>query len=157
MDKTLINEYKKRVSSATPLELTNISFELFEYYANEALLYDRNSAEFQKYTKKSRDFIVMLNDTLDHKYEVSERLSQIYKYIITVLNDACENNEPIFINDSLRVIKPLKTAFKDIEKDGYGSLNKNTLSTDVFAGITYGKNGLNEFIDDVGKGRSFSG
>lgn len=157
MDKTLLNKYKKRISRATPLELTNISFELFEHYAHEAILADRDSIEFQKNTQKAIDFISMLNDTLDSKYEVSIRLSQVYTYLITILNDALENNEPIFIKDALRVIKPLKIAFKDIEKDGYGSLNRNTLSTDVFAGITYGKNGLNEFIDDSNSGRNFSG
>ncbi len=52
MDKILLDKYKKRISSATPLELTNISFELFQHYAEEASKSDRNSDDFIKNTKK---------------------------------------------------------------------------------------------------------
>ncbi len=157
MDKILLDQYKKRVSSASPLELTNISFELFEHYTNEAINADRNSAEFIKNATKARDFIIMLNDTLDKNYEISENLTQIYQYIIKILNDGIENKEPIFLKDALRVLSPLESAFKDIENDGYGQLNKNNFDTNVFAGLTYGKSGINEFVDESNGGQSFSG
>lgn len=157
MDKVLLDKYKKRISSSTPLQLTNISFELFTLYATEALECDRTSDDFIKNVKKAQDFIVTLRDSLDMNYEVSHRLRQIYDYVIKLLDDAMENKEPIFIKDALRVIGPLQQSFIDIEKDGYGNLNKNNLNTDVFAGLTYGKNGLNEFIDESTGGRSFSG
>ncbi len=98
----------------------------------------------------------MMKETLDMNYAISNQLSEIYTYIIKILSDGIENKEPIFVNDALRVIKPLQRAFEDIQKDGYGDLNKNNLGTNVFAGLTYGKGGLNEFVDDAG-GRNFSG
>ncbi len=156
MDKILLEKYKKRISSATPLELTNISFELFEHYSNEAINCDRNSDDFLKNTKKAKDFVKMMNDTLDMNYEISHRLTQIYDFVIKILNDGIENKEPIFIKDAIRIIQPLQRAFVDIEKDGYGNLNKNHLDSNVFAGLTYGRGGLNEYIDESG-GRDFLG
>ncbi len=156
MDKELLEKYKKRISSSSPLELTNISFELFEHYCSEAVKCDRNSPEFIKNTKKAKDFVKMMNDTLDMNYEISNQLTEIYTFVIKILEDGIENKEPIFVNDALRVITPLKRAFEDIQKDGYGELNKNNLNTNVFAGLTYGKGGLNEFVDET-SGRNFSG
>ncbi len=156
MDKILLDKYKKRISSASPLELTNISFELFEHYATEAVKCDRNSPEFIKNTKKAQDFVKMMNDTLDMNYEISNQLTEIYTFVTKILDDGIENKEPIFLNDALRVIKPLQRAFQDIQKDGYGELNKNNMGTNVFAGLTYGKRGLNEFVDETSS-RNFSG
>lgn len=155
MNKALIELYKKRVSSATPLELTNISFELFELYAQEALKHNRDSEEFLKNTKKAKDFIEMMDSTLDREYKVSQELSQIYTYVLKILGDAMEFKDPIFINDAIRVIKPLKRAFKDVEADGYGEINKN-IDTNVFAGLTYGRDGLSEFIDDSSSSNNFT-
>ncbi len=157
MDKQLLDQYKKRISSSNPLELTNISFELFEHYTQEALKFDRNSDEFQKNTHKALDFIVMMNSTLDENIEISQSLSQVYEYVIKLLNDGMEHKEPIFLNDALRVLSPLSRAFKDIEKDGYGEINKNNFDKNVFAGLTYGKNGLNEYLDDRTGGQNFEG
>ncbi len=156
MEKILLDKYKKRISSASPLELTNISFELFEYYSNEAIKSDRTSEDFIKNTKKALDFINMMNDTLDMNYDVSFKLNQIYTYIIKLLSDAIENKEPIFIKDAIRVIQPLERAFKDIQNDGYGNINKSNLGANVFAGLTYGRNGLTDFVDDS-NGHNFSG
>ncbi len=157
MDKQLLDSYKKRISSSNPLELTNISFELFEHYAVEATKSDRNSEDFQKNTHKALDFIVMMNSTLDQSYEISHSLTEVYTYVIKLLNDAIEHKEPIFINDALRVLAPLSRGFKDIEKDGYGEINKNNFDKNVFAGLTYGKNGLNEYLDDSAGGKNFQG
>ncbi len=157
MDKQLLDKYKKRISSSNPLELTNISFELFEHYAVEATKCDRDSEDFQKNSHKALDFMVMMDNTLDQNFEISHTLSEVYQYVIKLLNDAIEHKEPIFINDALRVLKPLSRAFKDIEKDGYGEINKNTFDKDVFAGLTYGKNGLNEYLDDRTGGKNFEG
>ncbi len=157
MNKTLLEAYKKRISSATPLELTNISFELFELYAKEARSCERDSDDFVKNIKKARDFVEMMETTLDKNYAVSIELSNIYQHVIKVLGDAIDNRELIFVDDAIRVIAPLKAAFKDIEDQGYGELNKNNLDTNIFAGLTYGKKGLNEYIDDSQGGHNFMG
>ena len=155
MTKSDLNGYARRVTQATRTELIVIMYEVAIKYIEDGIvsLKENNMEEFRYNIKKAKEFINELSSVLDMKYDISKELFRLYSYMNRVLVKADTSPEE---NELLRIIgmiNKLKDSFERIGENDKKPLMQN--AQQVYAGITYSKNSLNEYyggVSDIKRG-----
>ena len=141
-------KYVTKVSSASPLKLVVINFEIIFDYLEESEKTINNEKEFQFNILKARQFLTELRVSLDMQYEISSYLLTLYIYVDRQLAKFLFSKDSNHLNDAKNILKTIMTGFEDIEDEekDKSSLMENTET--VYAGLTYGRDGkLEEFVD----------
>lgn len=149
-------EYQTRVMEANRGELVVIIYELFLLSLDDARTAFKKGAseEGVQYVKKAEGFLQELMGSLDKRYEIAEPLMRLYRYvyeqlIFSVLRKKIVNDETVCF-----VMGKLKDAFSGVaKKDNSEPLMEHTQK--IYAGLTYGKNSLNEVLlsgDEMSRG-----
>ena len=148
--------YQVRIMEANRGELVVIIYELFLISMDDAKVAFKKgeTEEGIKYVKKAEGFLQELMGSLDKRYEISEPLMRLYRYvyeqlIFSVLRKKLINEETV-----CHVMGRLKDAFAEVaKKDNSEPLVENTQK--IYAGLTYGKTSLNEVLlsgDEINRG-----
>lgn len=157
MEKDEIRGYSARISQANSSELVVIIYELFMYSFGEAK--DAYGAgmieESVKYMRKAQECVAELRRSLNFKYEISYELERLYKYVNEKLALAITKRQLVDFESVENVMQKLGKSFAEIAKqDKSAPIMQN--SQKVYAGLTYGKNSLNEvFFDKNQASRGF--
>ena len=83
-------EFTRRITTANKSELVVILFDMFERYAEDAIMFsdegkkDAMAAE----TGRARNVVLELINSLDRQYDISNNLYSIYRYVDRLLIDA---------------------------------------------------------------------
>lgn len=145
MTKEEIKEFSLKISQASRSQLVVVTYEIiikYLFYAKEAME-NQQPEEFIFNFKKAKGFVDNLISSLDLKYKVSYDLMSMYLFINKCLVKGIAKKESDKIDDLIAIINKLKSAFEEISKsDDSGPALKN--SQKVYAGLTYGRNALNE-------------
>ena len=156
MTDDLKQRFTLRITQANKTELVVILYEMTMVYvkdAKEALLID-DVEKFRKEIKRARRCVDELISSLHITYPIARHVMQLYLYVNRELAKAdvrC-TREPL--EHVLLVIQNLYDAYIEISKqDTSEPIMTNTQS--VYAGLTYGKNNLNENLMDNTTNRGF--
>ena len=145
MDNSLKQEFTRRLSQCNRGELIVIMYDIVFAYINEAIKAHENQ-DYEAYKaaiKKAQAAIDSLNNALDFKYDLSRDLHQLYIYVKNCLAKAIYQNRLDGILEAEKILKSLYASFCEAAKtDTSGPLMRNTQQ--VYAGMTYGRNTLNE-------------
>jgi len=130
----LKHSYAKRVSTATPAELTLINMEL-------ALAFIKNND-----LDRARKAICLLAEALDFRYELSQSLYNIYTIIDRKLNAGIVNNDSTAVDDAKYLIRQLSEGWKDT-----ASAQTNPIISQqkpkITIGLTYDATGPCSYIE----------
>lgn len=148
-------DYVARIATASPLQLIIINFEIIIDYINKSKKYIKTKDKnFDFNIQKARQFLLELRSSLNMEYEISFNLLAIYNFVDSQLAKYLFNENIEIANDCIKILNNLLEGFKAIEEqeENKSSLMENTHQ--IFAGLTYNKNGnLEEFIDtDTNRG-----
>ncbi len=141
------NDYALRISNATPNQLNIITFEICIDNIKEAIESRQDEKTFNKKIDIAilalREIIVSLN----YDYEISNELYNLYVYVNKILihSKFIDNLEDI--KGAVVILTTIKEGFEQISEENTETVMKN--ATKVFAGLTYGKGGLSEYIDQT--------
>ncbi len=146
-------DYALRIANATPNELNVITFEICINNITKAL---ENIELDQKLFNKNldtalsalREIIISLN----FDYPIAYELHNMYLYVNKLIINSKFNLNPQNLADAIELLTTLKEGFEQINDTNSEAVMKN--ATKVFAGLTYGKGGLSEYIDP-GESRGF--
>ncbi len=145
MDNSLKQEFTRRLSQCNRGELIVIMYDIVFAYMDEAKSAHENK-QYEAYKtaiKKAQAAIESLMKSLDFKYEISKDLYKLYVYTKNCLAKAIYQNRLDGILEAEKILKSLYASFCEAAKsDTSGPLMRNTQQ--VYAGMTYGKNTLNE-------------
>ncbi len=157
MEKEKLQEFTFRVTQASRSELIVIMYDIIltdTKAAREWLLQGKRE-EFEKEIKHALRFMNELMGALNYQYALSYELLGLYSFANKALIRAWmqKKAEPLDAADS--IISKLREAFKEVSmQDQSGPVMKNT--EQVYAGLTYGRNSLNEsLLDTAGSKRGF--
>ncbi len=154
MERSLKQEFTRRLSQCNKGELIIITYDILFAYMNEAKkAFEENNYEaYKKAIKKAQASIDTLNNSLNYQYELSRDLHQLYVYTKNALAKAIYQNRLDGLEEAEKILKSLYVSFCEaVKTDTSGPLMSNTQQ--VYAGITYGRMDLNEnFIDDNHRG-----
>ena len=140
-----IKNYTLRITEANRSDLVVIMYEIILDCIDAAMeSYRQDDKEnFAKLLKKGQSFLNELMGGLDYQYEISLELMQLYIYVNKIIIEAAIQKDPGYLGSAKSVIGKLLSAYREVAKqDTSEALMKNTQK--VYAGLTYGKNTLDE-------------
>ena len=148
--------YTLRISQANKTELVVILYEMFLDYAAEAKsnLEAGERAALKLSLNKARGCVNELMESLHFEYEVAQNLMQLYLYVYRELLKCEMRKDSVHIENALKVMVPLKEAYATISA-GDDSAPVMSNGQTVVAGLTYGRNDVNESMADQGASRGF--
>ena len=145
MKDSLKQEFTRRLSQCNSGEMIVIMYDIVFAYMDEAKeAYTSGSYEaYKQAVKKSQGAIDTLIGALNFKYGIAKELHRLYVYAKNSLAKAIYQNRLDGLEEAEKILKRLYTSFCEVAKtDTSGPLMRNTQH--VYAGMTYGRNTLNE-------------
>lgn len=147
MNDNTIKEYTRRISSGNRSEIIVCVFEIGEIYMNEACECFENGDEdgFRTGILKASKCINDLLESLNYEYELAFPLMRIYMFMNKELSVASATNDVETVKKINALFVKMKESFLEVAKqDTSAPVMQNTQP--VFAGLTYGRNSLNESL-----------
>ena len=152
MTKEEINEYSYRVTQASKTELIVIMYEMAGNYMRDAVAaFDVEDFElYRDNLKKAQRVINKLSASLDMNIRISKDLFGLYLYMNNTIVKASIRKDKEELEMIMLMLDKLGSAFEKVSvEDISGPVMKNTQQ--VYAGLTYSNDGLNEYHDSAFK------
>ncbi len=156
MNRSDIVTFTRRITSANRSELIVVLYDIYEAYLEEAkvCLQNEEPKSYRDEVRRAGQVLEHLKNALDQKYELSLNLYSIYDYAERELAKAIYTEDESHITEALRVIRPLREAFKEVAKaDHTDPMMQNT--EHIAAGMTYGRHDVNEVTMNYDGSRGF--
>lgn len=156
MTKELKQEYTLKITQANKTQLIAILYEMILIYTDEAKCAhgEGSRTEFREAIRKARGCVNELLASLNLEQGLAMNFLQLYLYVNRELAAAEVRNTTEPFDHIEKVIGGLHGAYKKLgEMDTSGPVMENVQA--VYAGLTYGKNSLNENLADQGTSRGF--
>lgn len=137
-------EFTRRISQANSTEMIVIIYDMtLEYLKDARSAIDGNADELHAAVGHVQGCFGELCNSLDYKYEPAATLRSLYGYCIRKIGSFAIRKEASILDDIERVVKPLRDAYDKVKGENTsGPVMGN--SQEVYAGLTYGRNNLNE-------------
>ena len=145
MENSLKQEFTRRLSQCNRGEMIVIMYDIAFAYMDEARQCHENAQyeEYKKAIKRTQTTVDTLMQALDFKYEISRDLYKLYVYSKNCLSKSIYQNRLDGLDEAEKILKRLYTSFREVAtSDTSEPIMRNTQQ--VYAGMTYGKNTLNE-------------
>lgn len=156
MTSELKQKYTLKITQANKTQLITILYEMLQIYMEDAkAANERNEREdFRESIRKARGCVNELMASLNFDYELAVNFLELYVYINRELARAEVRNATEPLENAGRIIDKLHQSYEKLqEMDVSGPVMENVQT--VYAGLTYGKNNLNENLADQGSDRGF--
>lgn len=156
MTSELKQKYTLKITQANKTQLITILYEMLQIYMEDAkAANERNEREdFRESIRKARGCVNELMASLNFDYELAVNFLELYVYINRELARAEVRNATEPLENAGKIIDKLHQSYEKLqEMDVSGPVMENVQT--VYAGLTYGKNNLNENLADQGSDRGF--
>lgn len=144
-------DYVARISQATPIDLSIISSEICIDYIDECIkmIEDKNINKilYHENLNKSKEIILEKIQACDRNVKLGKDLSSIFFTINQLIVDGqFAYNKEKFLQARKLLVGQMEI-FKIAKKDENPAQKVVNASEKIIAGLTYGKGGLEEFVD----------
>ena len=145
MTRDEIQAYSLRITQGNKSNLVVVTYDIILKYLEDAKssYLAGNIEQFVSQIKKANEFLAELMGALDLQYPVARNLLNIYEFVQKMFLKAAFQKNP----DSLEGVEPilidLRDAFAEVAKQDKSTAIAGN-NGQVYAGLTYGKNSLNE-------------
>lgn len=138
------NYYKSKITTDSMTGIICTMYEMFLEYLQES--FDGESPDKDSLRNASK-VLEHFKNALDFNYEISGNLYALYDFCERQLSKAMYLNSTEPLDSVKKIMSELGEAFAEVDKqDNSGSAMKN--SQTITAGLTYGRNELNETMDN---------
>lgn len=145
MDNQTKQEFTRRISQSNRSQLTLVTYEIcFAYLGEAEQCFEQAHWEGYKENIRHADQCVeRLQETLDFQYDIAAQLYPLYSFCRSQLMRAIYQRRAEAMGHAKKVLDGLYAAFTEAaQQDTTEPLMHNTQQ--VYAGMTYGKEQLNE-------------
>lgn len=154
MKNELKQDFTRRLSQCNRGEMIVIVYDIYFAYAQDIrdALRTSDHEAFRTAVHKAQNTLQELIRSLDFSYPLARQLYQLYVYCNNQLSRALYQRSPDGVDEAEKILKRLYHSFVEAaKKDQSGPLMRNTQQ--VYAGMTYGRQDLNEScIEDSSRG-----
>jgi len=140
-------EFTRRIGQANSTELVIVIYDIALDYLEEArnAIEANNRRELTKITVNIRNCINELIGSLNYDYSPAGEMLQLYMYCSRRLIAVNNSNDMNALEEISSILKRLRDAYVQIsDANTSGPVMENSQS--VYAGLTYGRNTLNENV-----------
>lgn len=150
--------YTKRITAGNPTEIIVTMFDMllgdFSDAENEISSEHRDEEKINLLLRHAEAVIIHLKSALDFKYEIAKNLFSLYDYSQREIAKAIYSLDSSHIENARNVMSSLAESFREIKDfDKRDSLTENAETT--VAGMTYGRNGIDEVTANYDRNRGF--
>lgn len=156
MTKELKQQFTLKISKANKTQLVVILYEMMLIYIEEARQANKsqNKESFRQGIKRAKGCLHELMSSLHLEYPIAGNLMKLYAYADRELTKADIKNSTEELAHVQAIIEKLHAAYETVSgQDTSAPVMSNTQT--VYAGLTYGRNALNESLADQGGSRGF--
>lgn len=156
MTSELKQQFTLKISKANKTRLVVILYEMTLIYLEEAKQAGEagDKEAFRRGIKNAKGCLHELMASLHLEYPVAGNLMQLYAYSDRELTRADLRNSTQELVSVVKIMSKLHAAYEAVsEQDTSAPVMVNTQT--VYAGLTYGRNNLNESLTDQGSSRGF--
>ncbi|MGN0377102.1 MAG: flagellar protein FliS [Suilimivivens sp.] len=156
MTKELKQQFTLKISQANKTQLVVILYEMMLIYIEEARQANKaqNKESFRQGIKRAKGCLHELMASLHFEYPIAGNLMQLYAYADKELTRADIKNSTEELAHVEAIMVKLHAAYETVSgQDTSEPVMANTQT--VYAGLTYGRNTLNESLADQGGSRGF--
>jgi flagellar protein FliS len=143
-----VSDYVARIGSANPVDLVAITCELILTHVGDAIGNPGDESEFTRHVELSSELLGTLIDSLNMEYELSRTLFPLYLYVNKLLINAKLTGKTEPLDDVVKILTPIYSGWKELAENEIGAEPAMDNSQKIFAGVTYGREGLNEYIQE---------
>lgn len=147
-------DYVARIANANQIQLVLINYEIILDYLNAAKNSLDNKEDMDFDLRKARQFLNELRLSLDMQYTISRYLMNLYIYVDGELAYCQFDYKISHIDEAVKVLSSLLESWREVEKNEKDKTPLMENTQQLYAGLTYSKDGsLNEYMDsDVNRG-----
>lgn len=145
MDTEKKRVFTARVAQANRSELVVVMYEIILDSIDSATeAYQKgDTQEADRELERAKGILQELRGSLDFQYPLSFRLRQLYRYVWDQFTATLLQQKPVNLDSCQNVLRGLLVGFEQMAREDHSeSVMENTQQ--VYAGLTYGKNSLNE-------------
>lgn len=156
MDNATKQEFTRRITQSNRGQMIVVMYDICFSYLQEAreVCADGQMKEYKDAVKNADRVIARLQDTLDFKYELAGELYPLYTFCRKELMKSVYQQKTEGIENADKVLHNLYAGFKEAAaQDDSEPLMHNTQQ--VYAGMTYGKETINENYREPDTSRGF--
>lgn len=149
--------FTRRITQANRTQLVVILYEMLLVYLEDAQKAhaDKDQQEFVRNLELARECIGEMRTSLNFDYEISKNLFAIYCFADKELANDIFGKKTENLDALKTIFTKLHDAYATIsEQDETGPLMDNI--QDVYAGLTYGKEDVNESLVNYDTGRGYT-
>lgn len=144
-------DYVARISSASPLQLVIINYELTLQFIKDALEnITKSQNQYEENIKKAQDSLGRLISTLDMDYDLSKLLFDLYLYVNKLLIKAFFSRSADSLTEAVEILEALLKSWEALENEVTSPITVMYSAQRIYAGLTYKNGELEEYIDDPG-------
>ncbi len=149
-------EFTRKITQANSAQLIVILYDIALVYVDDAITFmekgDMVNAKIQAdFAKKSLEEMI---NNLHFEYELAKSLHQIYLSMKKSLREGIRDEKKELLISVKNNLQKLRDAYEGIVfQDESAPIMSHTQT--VVAGLTYGRNSLNENLSDAGSDRGF--
>jgi flagellar biosynthetic protein FliS len=146
-------DYALRIKQASPAQLVVINYALVTEFLRGALesLDGGDKEAFAFHVDKAKDGLMKLIGGLNFEITLAHELYAVYRYLYERLTGAFFRYERKPVEEALSLTEILAEGFRDAVKQQPAEASAGSVQTEtapqVFAGLTYERDGLAEYID----------
>lgn len=156
MDDEMRKDFTRRLSQCNAGEMIVIIYDIgFAYLSDAKKAHKQRDAEAQKDAlRKAQRVLNELIGSLDFSYDLSKNLYALYRFCKEQLSRAMYENRMDGVEETEKILRRLYASFVEAARqDNSAPLMKNTQQ--VYAGMTYARDAVNEDYMDVDYHRGF--
>lgn len=156
MDAEKKQEFTRRITQSNRSGLVVVQYDILYAYMEDAkAAHEAGDYEgFKAAVRKGDRVLTELSETLNFQYTLSGQLYSLYSFARRALMQCIVKNSCQGMEDAKKALDPLRTAFVQVAaQDTSEPLMQNTQQ--VYAGITYGKQNLQESFQEPETSRGF--
>ena len=149
MNQDDVTTFTRRITNGNKSEIIAVLFDMIQVDLDDALdgLRNHEQEEYMEALRHASEVLEHLQNALDFNYDISKDLYSLYDYCKRVIAKAMYSGREEGILEAREVIDPLAEAFREVaENDDSAPLMENAQK--IAAGLTYGRNDVNESVDN---------
>ena len=156
MKTELVKEFHQRIVSASQNDLVVINYEMLMAELDEAIeKFDLESmTAYNTAMTRATKLLNELSQNLDFAYEISKDLMSLYIFVNKKFIEASTENSVQPLHTAQDVLSSLLVGWKEANKTEANDTPVIQNSQQLYAGLTYGKDSLNETVYEH-QGRGF--
>ncbi len=148
--------YTRRISEGNPTEIIVILYDMFFTDTEEAkqAIEDQDYETARSAIRHAEQVLLHLKNALNFKYELSGELFPLYDFCQRAVQRSNYQGSVTGIEEAERIMRPLSEAFREVaKKDESAPVMRHAQR--MVAGMTYGRNDLNESTANYDSNRGF--